>query len=274
MGAIARELTGRTGDTNPDGSRGQISRPWAAYGVSTVAEAVSTVAASAPSLVNGLVLQNIAVQEEIENGWECSAEYGVFAPKPPPKVGESSFNFEVGTQPVRVVIPLSSQTVYTRPGDTAPADSARWLIGQQGDGSAPEGVEVFEPNATFSETHYLSGVTISTAYQRSVLRVVGKINASPFRGWAAEEVLCSGVSGSKRGADDWEITFRFTIREHQEGLTLAGISGIDKKGWQFVWPRFEVKKDEDAKILSNVVKYMVVADVMQAASFSPLGIGI
>ncbi len=272
MVAIAKEVIGRTADQSTDGSR-SITRPWFVRGATSEAEAIAAVATEAPSIVDGLPLTHVSVDERVKDGYECEANYRSVKPPEPPATNSSQFNFEIATAPTRIVVPLSAQTVYPSAGLPAPADSDRWLIGQQGDGSPPEGVEVFEPNASFSETHWLPAASMTETYLRTILRIVGKISNASFRGWDAEEVLCTGVSGTKRGADDWEVSFRFGVKEHQSGMTVAGISGIDKKGWQFLWPRYELKMDGDAFILSNVVEYIVVADVFRTAAFSGLGIG-
>jgi len=271
MVAVATPIIGRSASADSSGTGSTLERPWFVRGATTEGAAIAAVATAASPTVSGLLLRNIEIREEVEDGYECMADYGVYEPRRPPAVGESYFNFEIGTVPVRVNVPLSPQTVYARAGEPVPEDSEKWLIGQQGDGSAPEGVEIYEPNATFSETHYLSDGVITAAQQRTLLRTVGKLNESAFRGWLAEEVLCIGVTGSKRGSSDWEISFRFQVKEHQTGLEIAGITGINKKGWEHIWPYHELEKDGgDAPIISNIIKYMVVAEVFQTADFSLL----
>lgn len=277
MVAIAKEIVGRSGDRNiNDGSR-SFERPWVVYGAASELEAQGAVFLEAPGLVDGLVLTHVSANETDAQGvYDCMANYGLPLPpepKSPLDIGESSFHFEVATQAQRVFHPLQPQMVYPRSGLAAPADSSGWLIGQQGDGSQPEGVEVFEPIASFSETHILALGTVTASMQRTLLRVVGKLNQFSFRGWQAEEVMCTGVSGSQRSGEDWEVSFRFGVREHQTGLTICEISGIDKKGWQYIWPRYSLKKDGSEPILANTVDYIVVADVHLKTNFAVLGIG-
>lgn len=270
--ATAVEIVGRSAGSTSGGESRDKTRRWFVYDAATELEAIGAVSVAAPALVDGLVIQGITVKEEVEDGYMCEAAYGLWAPRTPPVAGESQFNFEIATQPVRIVVPLSAQTVYPRSGESAPADSDTWLIGQQADGSAPEGAEVQEPVANFSETHWITASSITQLYQRTVLGVIGRINQFTFRGWSAEEVLCTGVSGSQRGEEDWEVSFRFGVREHQTNLTVAGITGVNKNGWQFLWPRYELAKDSSEPILANKVKYIVVADVFRTANFSNLGI--
>ncbi len=56
------------------------------------------------------------------------------------------------------------------------------------------------------------------------------VNNASWKGFAAGECLFLGASGSKRGSDDWEITFRFAATPNKTGLTVGDIVDINKKG--------------------------------------------
>ncbi|MGC1272801.1 MAG: hypothetical protein WBC44_03775 [Planctomycetaceae bacterium] len=271
--AVTVELLGQSGNHSESPSR---MRRYFVRGATDESDALVALLASVPAIhASGLVLRTVSVDEKVVGGFECEAQYGVFQKKDPPQKGESQFNFEVSAQPVKVYVPLEPQTVYTAPGLTPPqaSDVAGWLIGDQGDGKGPEGVEVYEPVASFSETHYLDATGLTPLYRATVLYLVGKTNNAAFKGFAAGEVLCQSISGSRRASDDWEISFRFSVRQNQTGLTIAGVTGINKQGWQYLWPRYELKKDAGAKQLTNKVTHIVVADVFKPGNFSALGIG-
>jgi hypothetical protein len=277
--AVAKEVVGRRGNQDADGNR-SISRPWSVTGATSETDATAAIAAAAPTLVDSLALRGIDVTEKVDGTYDGTANYSTIEPRIPEggpapllEIGQSQFNFEVVVQPVRIVVPLSEQTVYSRTGLSTPTDKAKWLIGQQGDGSAPTGCDVFEPAASFSETHIIDAATMTLSYRNNIMRIVGKLNDATFRSWAAREVLCQGVSGSRRGNDDWEVSFRFQVKEHQTAMTVAGISGVDKEGWQFLWVRYALKKDGAAKMLSNIADHVVIADVLRETDFTGLGIG-
>lgn len=269
--ATAIEIKGRAAQANESSSR---SRPWFVFGATDESDAISTVNAAAPGTLDGLVKRNVEVDEEIEGGYRCSVNYGQFQAKEPPAKGESQFNFELGLQPQRIYVPLETQSVYKRDDDPLgiPSDVARWLIGDQGLGQGPEGAEVYEPTVAFSETHWIDEATLTEAYRVSLMRTVGKINAGAFKGWDAGEVLCAGISGAKRGSDDWEVSFKFQARENQTDLVVAGITVASKGGWEYLWPRYFKKLDGDSYVTLNLVRYMVVAKVFRSADFSVLGI--
>lgn len=272
MAAVV-ELIGQGGNQSESPGR---TRRYFVRGATDESDALAELLAVAPAIhPTGLVLRTASVAEKVQGGFECDVEYGVYQKKDPPAKGESQFNFEVSAQPVKVYIPLAPQTVHTAPGVTPPqpGDVARWLIGDQGDGQGPEGVEVYEPIASFSETHYLDASLMTPLYRRTLLYLVGRINNAPFKGLELGEVLCQSVSGSRRASDDWEVTFRFSVRENQSGITVAGISGINKLGWQYLWPRYELTEDNGAMTLTNKVTHIVIADVLRSGNFAALGIG-
>lgn len=278
MMAIAKELIGRSSDQTYDGHR-TIRRPWSVIDALSEADALAAVAAEAPSILDGLPLTTINVREDVaDGGYACEANYstieapqGTTGPAPVLQVGQSSFSFEVVVQPVRVVVPIEPQTVYPRTGLDVPPNSARWLIGEQGNNDPPEGCDVYEPAASFSETHIFAASSMTPTYTQAILSCVGQLNSATFRGWQAREVLCVGVSGSRRGADDWELSFRFQVKKHQTGLTVAGVSGVDKGGWDFLWCRQSLATD--GVTLSRLVDYVVIAKVFREANFAALGIG-
>ena len=70
-----------------------------------------------------------------------------------------------------------------------------------------------------------------------------------FSRLAAGECLFLGASGSKPGADDWEITFRFAASPNRTGITVGDIAGISKKGWEYLWVRCADAEDSTAKAL-------------------------
>lgn len=252
-----------------------VRRQYFARGYASSVLAMAAVASTAPATIGSLELSRIGAAEQVEDGYLCDAEW--LEPgekeqrsKVPLETDETQINFEIGTQPVKVFVPISPHDVYTHASATAPADSDRWLIGDQGDGERPEGAEVFEPTASFSITKAVPDSEVNQTFRNALLELVGTTNNATFYGWAAGSLLFMGATGSKRGANDWEITFRFSARKNQTGLTISEITGIDKEGWQYLWPRYRLKDDGTAKIVSNVVEHIVVSTVFRSGDFAAL----
>jgi len=284
MPAVAKEVLGRQADQTItiDGNFENKSRPWFVREAASEAEAIAAVAAEAPSDIDGLPLVNIRIAEQLVDGYECEANYSSVKPSFPSvplEVGQSSFSFEVATQSQRVISPVKPQLLYPHPDtkDFAIRGSSytdsRLLIGKQRNDDPPEGVEVTEPIASFSETHIFGAGVITAAMQRVLLRVVAHTNRWSFRGWEPGEVLCTGISGNQRGGGPWEVSFRFSVRENQYGITICEIPGINKQGWQYLWPLYQSVADNEVFRLTSKVTHMVVADVYNDADYGVLGIG-
>lgn len=263
------EEIGRTFQVN---EKGEITRKYFAHGYSTEPAAGAAVYAyleatiGTPPNIGSTVVKNIRGDEKTVDGYKCTVTWGTFQAKPPPAKGDSQFNFEISVQPVKVIVPIGSITVH---GANAPTLS---LIGEQGDGRPPAGVEVYEPAHEESETHYLDATLITAGYKATVKSIVGKLNDATFKGHSAGEALLRGVSGSRRGVDDWEVTFRWSVKENLTDETIAGITGVDKGGWDYLWPIYEVQEDANGRHLTTNVTNIAVATVFRSADFSGLGI--
>lgn len=94
-----------------------------------------------------------------------------------------------------------------------------------------------------------------------------------FKGLAAGECLFLGAAGSKRGDEDWEITFRFAGSPNVTGLSVGPITGISKKGWEYLWVRYADVEDDNAKALVKRPVAAYVEQVYDAGNFGALGIG-
>jgi len=99
------------------------------------------------------------------------------------------------------------------------------------------------------------------------------VNNAPFKGCAAGECLFLGASGSKRGDGDWEIGFKFAASPNKTNLTVGDITVPAKKGWEYLWVRYEDKEDANAKILVKRPLSAHVEKVYHDGDLSQLGIG-
>ena len=82
------------------------------------------------------------------------------------------------------------------------------------------------------------------------------------------------MAGSQRGANDWEMSFRFASSENKTGLTVGEITGIAKKGWEYMWVRYANAEDSTAKALIKKPIAVYIEKVYEDGDFSQLGIGV
>ena len=109
------------------------------------------------------------------------------------------------------------------------------------------------------------------AYKATLFGLTGRVNNAGFKGFAAGEVLFLGASGSQRGEEDWEITYRFAASPNVAGLTIGDITGINKKGWEYIWVRYADAEDEKVLVKQPIAVY--VEKVYDEGNFAGLGIG-
>jgi len=201
-----------------------------------------------------------------ENIWEGSVRYGKLEP---PKTGDSSYQFDTGGGTQHITQSLATVGRYAPPGKTAP--DFQGAIGVTHDNV--EGVDITVPVYNFSELHYIASSLVTGAYKATLFYLTGRVNNAPFRGFAAGEVLFLGASGSKRGQEDWEISFKFAASPNMTGLTIGDITGIAKKGWEYLWVRYADAEDAAAKALVKRPAAVYVEKVYLDGDFSLLGIG-
>ena len=202
--------------------------------------------------------------------WDGEASYAPVSNEfEPPQTGESVFAFDTGGGTQHITQSKDTVSSHAPSGSSAPDFGG--AIGVTADGV--EGVDITVPIYQFSETHYLADSVVTPAYRGTLFYLTGKVNNGSFRGLAPGECLFLGASGSKRGEDDWEITFRFAGSPNVTGLTVGPISGINKKGWEYMWVRYADSEDTTAKVLVKKPVAVYIEKVYESASFTGLGIG-
>ena len=221
------------------------------------------VEATIPAIYAGLVYQSYHIAHQGGGVWEVSVRYGQREPK---ETGQSSFTFETSGGTTHITQSLETMGRY----GAAPIPDFKGAIGVSTD--SVEGTDITVPVYQFTETHYLPVATVTSTYKAILFHLTGRVNDAPFKGFAAGEVLFLGASGSQRGVDDWEISFRFAASPNATGLVVGDITGIDKGGWEYLWVRYADAEDADTLVKQPVAVY--VERVYEYGDFSLLGIGV
>ena len=60
---------------------------------------------------------------------------------------------------------------------------------------------------------------------------------------------------------------------NETNLTVSGVTGIAKKGWEYLWVEYEDYGDDTANALGKKVKAVYVEQVYRCGDFANLGIG-
>ncbi len=266
-------ITVQERDTSRTSSAGQSASVELRYivrGTDDDLAARSALESAAPLTYDNLPRQNVRIEPAGPQLWDGEVTYAPAQEEsqPPPQQGQSVFAFDTGGGTQHITHSLATVATFAAPLTTAP--NFQGAIGVTADNV--EGVDIVVPVYQFTETHVFADSAITTGYKITLMTMTGRVNSDSFRGFAAGSVLFLGAAGSKRGDGNWEITFRFAVSLNLSGITVGPMTAISKKGWEYLWVRYEDTEDGAAQ---SIVKRPVAAYVERVyleLPFSALGI--
>ena len=229
--------------------------------------AIQAVRSATPTAYNGMDRGEIGLEPVSDSIWEAAVKYA--APSATLQEGESSYNFDTSGGTQHITQALSHVASYAPAGKTAP--DFKGAIGVTA--GSVDGVDITVPVYTFSETHILAADDVDNTYKGKLFALTGKTNNAGFKGFATGECLFLGASGSKRGSGDWEITFHFAASPNKTGLSVGDITGIAKKGWEYLWVRYEDDVDTTAGAMVKKPVAVYIEKVYDEGNFADLAIG-
>ncbi|MCR4414629.1 MAG: hypothetical protein NUV77_19605 [Thermoguttaceae bacterium] len=248
-----------------EGPDAQVDLVYIVCGTADDLEASAALLSASPATYNGLVRQYRRLERIAEDAWEGTVHYGR---REPVQTGDVTWEFDTtgGTQ--KLTQSLATIGAYAPPGQTAP--NFQGAIGVTHD--SVEGVDITVPVFSFSLRATLADNLVTPAYRATIFGLTGRVNNAPFWGFAAGEVLFLGATGTKKNAEDWEITYRFSASPNMTNIPVGPITVASKKGWEYLWVRYADDVDGTAK---RAVKRPLAAYVEQVypyGDFSLLGI--
>jgi len=235
----------------------------------------TNLAATAPAWHNNLKRDDVEVEQVSNDLWLGTVRY--VEPDPAEEDPEEilvtiSFDTTGGTQHITHSL---NTTSFAAPGETAP--DFKGGIGVTRD--SVEGVDITVPAFNFQvNKKYPEGQNpdLSTLYQKT-----GKTNNGPVTftdsvtglvlNFAAGELLFLGASGGRGEDARWDVTFALAASPNATNLTLGPITGINKKGWEYLWVRYEDAEDTTAKALVKRPVAVYVEKVYEETSFAGIG---
>lgn len=145
------------------------------------------------------------------------------------------------------------------------------------DSNGVNGVDIVVPQLQWQESYDVPNSYVTSGWIRGVAGITGTTNNATFRGFEAGEVLFIGCSGSQewddqKGRGPWSLSFRFVASKNVTGQTIGSISGIEKKGHEYLWVRYEDAVSGGS--LLKQPKAVYVSKVYKDSDFSALGIGV
>jgi hypothetical protein len=268
MAATLHELF--AGRTETMGAKPKAEIAYVVLGAVDEAEVRAIAQAQIPLAYLGIPRSSITLDERLNaTTWKVRASFEI-AEGSSSEAPQPVFNFDTGGGTQHITQSLQTVGRYGPQASTA-------LGGAIGfDGQNVAGVDITVPVYQFSEAHVFSPVFVTPAYPIALMSLTGAVNNAPFRGFAAGEVLFLGASGSRRGQgidDPWEITFKFAASPNRTGMTVGSITGIQKRGWDYLWVQYGEDVDAAAKTLIKKPIAVYIEQVYPFGNFGALGIG-
>jgi hypothetical protein len=216
-----------------------------------------------------LMAESYSVSYLGDNAWQLTINYekaGADDDATAPLKRARSFDTTGGTQH------KTQAEAESRFGSNAPDQQK--AIGV--DSNGVNGVDIVVPQLSWQESYDVPNSYVTSAWIRGVAGVTGTTNNAAFRGFEAGEVLFLGCSGSQewddqKGSGPWSLSFRFAASQNVTGETIGDITGISKKGHEYLWVRYEDAVSSGS--LLKKPKAVYVNRVYKESNFSALGIG-
>ncbi len=216
-----------------------------------------------------LMAESYSVSYLGDNAWQLTVSYektGADDDATAPLKRARSFDTTGGTQH------KTQAEAESRFGSNAPDQQK--AIGV--DSNGVNGVDIVVPQLSWQESYDVPNSYVTSAWIRGVAGVTGTTNNAAFRGFEAGEVLFLGCSGSQewddqKGSGPWSLSFRFAASQNVTGQTIGDITGISKKGHEYLWVRYEDAVSSGS--LLKKPKAVYVNRVYKDSNFSTLGIG-
>ena len=243
------------------------------YIVTGAADEAAVETAALAGVPTSMTLSGIAVgrmtleiTERINNDtWKVKAGYAQREPNAPSLL-ENTFAFDTGGQTQHITTSRSNAS-RTGPKSSDLGGAINF------DGDSVNGVDIVVPGYQCTETYWFTDASVTETYKGYLMALTGSVNVATYKGGAAGSVLFMGASGQKRGNGQWEIAFKFSTLPNQTGLSFGSITGIAKKGWQYLWVRYGDDVDNTLKVKIKVPIAVYVENVYPDGDFSLLGIG-
>lgn len=228
-------------------------------------DALDALELEAPLKYDGLTRSGISIEEiKWPSTWEATVTY-TRKDKSPAETGESEFSFDIALDSQRILTSNSTISRYV-PAGTALTDFQK-AINVDSDGVA-NGVDVRVPTSAFTLAYYPEVAIVTTAYQKAVRDLCGKVNSTTFRGHAAGEVMFVGCSGKARNITDWELVYRFEVKPNRTGITIGNITGISVDGWDVLWVYYGKATDATSSRYIQKAVQVNVERVYDRANFA------
>ncbi len=133
------------------------------------------------------------------------------------------------------------------------------------------------PVLAYGERHVFKNSDVTDAFIGNIFKLTGRTNNAPYKSFQADECLFLGAAGGKESATGpWTIDYKFAGSPNVSatpGLTVGSITGIAKKGWEYLWVYYVPTDNTNTNSLTTKANAAIVEQVYDSDDFNQLGIG-
>lgn len=141
-------------------------------------------------------------------------------------------------------------------------------------GTSVQGIDVIVPSLKYSETWIMPAqLGMNPSFVKSVYKLTGTVNASPFRAFEPGEALFMGGRAQWSGDQPFtSVTFDFQVRANDPQFYVKGISPTPKKGWEYPWVVYK-SDTTPGGLLIQIPRCLVIDVIYEEKDWSGLLIG-
>ena len=265
-------------------SSGQITRRYRITGTDSDTTAMTALLAEAPTTYQGYIRQPDPTMDAIwvdtvagEGEWDAEVLYARPAPDiEPPDINTVTVTGDTAGGMVHLTNSIATSGSYVAAGD---APDYKTAIGVTPDGV--NGVDVVAPVFNFSVMKVFSSGSLPDL--GDLYALTGKTNNAEFTVTDSESGLSitlatgeclfrGGSFGRQRTDGGIEFTYQFSASPNKTGLSVGDITAIAKKGWEYLWVRYDDREDATAKALVKQPTAVYIEQVYFSGDFGDLGL--
>lgn len=138
------------------------------------------------------------------------------------------------------------------------------------DPNGVKGVEIGIPGLEFQIEKTMARGVLTLAYVMTLVNLTFKTNNAAFRDFAEGELLFTGAEFRQASNGETNVTFKFSASPNRTGLVFGTITGVAKKGHQYLWVDYEAF--EVGGYVIRRPRGVYVENVYESGNFTSLGL--
>lgn len=262
-------FTSRDGNTGNDKSS-TITLKFMAIGSNDPFSLETTLLSAAiPDTYESLNLKNVTHEQKGYGIYEFHALYVDKAAHPDAPIDTGDYLIEGETSGGTAHI-SHGYAVTSYPASGVTATDHKGAINVQN--GQVNGIDVVIPQFNFRITKRVANASITNSYAAILARITGRTNDATFFSFAQGELLFKGATFRQGTNIDPEVTYEFAASPNVTGLVFGSITGVAKKGHEYLWVEYEETPDTTAGRMAMQPRTVWVHRIYEEDDFTDLGI--